>query len=69
MQKAENLDVKTRGWSVTQANCKDWHVVLNYHLTAVDYSDFYVIRLRGIGNMVLDMTCIACKGYVALEGT
>ena len=47
MQKAENLDVKTRGWSVTQAHCKNWHVVLSYHLTAMDFSDFfYVIRIR-----------------------
>ena len=61
MQKAENFDVKTRGWSITQANCKDWHVVLSYHLTAMDFSDFfYVIKIRGTGNIVLDMTYIAC---------
>ena len=62
MHKAENLDVKTRGWSVTQANSwKDWHVVLSYHLTAMDFSAFfYVIRIRGTGNIMLDMTCIAC---------
>ena len=70
MQKAENLDVKTRGWSVTRANCKGWHVVLSYHLTAMDFSDFfYAIRIRGTVNIVLDMTCIACIVYVALEGT
>ena len=61
VQKGENFDVETRGRSVTQANCKDWHVVLNYHLTAMDFSDFfYVIRIRGTGNIVLAMTCIAC---------
>ena len=61
MQKAENLNVKTRGWCVTQANCKDLHAVLSYHLTAMDFSGFfYAIRIRGTGNIVLDMTCIAC---------
>ena len=61
MQKAENLDVKTRRWSVTQANCKDWHVVWNYHLIAMDFSDFfYVISIRDTGSIMLDMTCIAC---------
>ena len=61
MQKTENLDVKTRGWFVTQANCKDWHVVLSYHPTAMDFSDiFYVIRIQSTGNIELDMTCIAC---------
>ena len=69
MQKAENRDVKTRS-SVTQANCKDWHVVMSYHLTAMDFSDFfYVNRIRGTGNIVLDMTCIACRLYVALDKT
>ena len=61
MQKAESLDVETRGWSITQTNCKDWHVGLSYHLTTMDFSDFfYVIRVRGTDNIVLDMTCIAC---------
>ena len=60
MQKGENLDVKTRGRSVTHANCEDWHVVLRYHLTAMDFSDFfYVIRIRGTGNIVrYDLHCM-----------
>ena len=70
MQGAESLDIKTRGWSVTQANYKNWHVVLSYHLTGMDFLDFfYVMRIRGTGNIVLDTTCIACIGYIALEGT
>ena len=34
----------------------------------MDFSDFfYVIRIRGTGNIVLDMTCIACRPICSIR--